>query len=575
MVGNEIEDVNVSETASDIVGDDVILELEKSSNMIISMNQFMGIFIAIILITSVTALTGIGPAASVVDSDGDGIYNWNDNCADINNVEQIDSDMDLIGNDCDDDDDNDQVLDLVDDFPLNPLESIDTDSDGLGNNADNDDDGDTWSDSEEEICGSDSLLVNSIPDDDDGDKICNFTDTDDDNDGILDVEDAFPLDSSEAYDNDGDGIGDNIDTDDDDDGTIDSLDMFPLDPSEDDDFDGDGVGDNTDEDDDNDGFLDYYDVCPESQSELLNTSDYDDDGCFNYEDDDDDDDGILDISDLCPQGWKSWDQTPSTDHDMDGCQDNFEDDDDDNDGSLDDDDSCPRGFSNWDSTQWYEDFDGDGCKDMGACPDHCDEDLDDDNDGISDPDDFFDYGNGYFTIIITEWFADWTDCDYDDSCSDYPDVVFTLQIDLNCDSADIDGDGLPDYDADLESRINYDVMELGNGITTDLLSLSYDIPDNTDNFCYIISVDDYDSDWWLGNTYEGLNWWTDQINGYSSGGWNHTLSGTVDENTTYSYIGPGEDMQCGISVRLVTTDEMGYFFDRISQDSYDAFEIYI
>ena len=51
---------------------------------------------------------------------------------------------------------------------------------------------------------------------------------DDDGDGVINGEDAFPLDSSEWGDNDGDGVGDNEDSDDDEDGTIDSEDDFPL-----------------------------------------------------------------------------------------------------------------------------------------------------------------------------------------------------------------------------------------------------------------------------------------------------------------------------------------------------------
>ena len=34
-------------------------------------------------------------------------------------------------------------------------------------------------------------------------------DTDDDNDGVLDEDDAFPLDATESVDTDSDGIGDN------------------------------------------------------------------------------------------------------------------------------------------------------------------------------------------------------------------------------------------------------------------------------------------------------------------------------------------------------------------------------
>ena len=52
-------------------------------------------------------------------------------------------------------------------------------------------------------------------------------DFDDDNDGVNDIIDPFPLDSSEWQDTDGDGIGDNMDTDDDNDGFIDFLDLDP------------------------------------------------------------------------------------------------------------------------------------------------------------------------------------------------------------------------------------------------------------------------------------------------------------------------------------------------------------
>ena len=53
-------------------------------------------------------------------------------------------------------------------------------------------------------------------------------DMDDDGDGVYDIEDAFPLDSSETTDTDGDGTGDNADTDDDGDGVIDTQDVWPL-----------------------------------------------------------------------------------------------------------------------------------------------------------------------------------------------------------------------------------------------------------------------------------------------------------------------------------------------------------
>jgi len=53
-------------------------------------------------------------------------------------------------------------------------------------------------------------------------------DADDDNDGVEDINDAFPLDPFEQLDTDGDGIGNNRDTDDDGDGILDQNDNAPA-----------------------------------------------------------------------------------------------------------------------------------------------------------------------------------------------------------------------------------------------------------------------------------------------------------------------------------------------------------
>ena len=53
-------------------------------------------------------------------------------------------------------------------------------------------------------------------------------DPDDDNDGVLDGADIFPLNKDESVDTDGDGTGNNADTDDDEDGVADTSDDFPL-----------------------------------------------------------------------------------------------------------------------------------------------------------------------------------------------------------------------------------------------------------------------------------------------------------------------------------------------------------
>lgn len=69
---------------------------------------------------------------------------------------------------------------------------VDTDGDGFANESDN--------------CPFDADETNINTD---GDTLCNTNDPDDDNDGTLDSDDAFPLDPTETTDSDGDGLGNN------------------------------------------------------------------------------------------------------------------------------------------------------------------------------------------------------------------------------------------------------------------------------------------------------------------------------------------------------------------------------
>ena len=130
---------------------------------------------------------------SNLDSDGDGVNDWDDQFP-FDKNETSDQDDDGVG-------DNSDV------FPTDSSEQIDTDGDGTGNNADDNDDGDSADDSSDYF----PLDANEI--------------ADSDQDGIGDNADAFPNNLFEQVDNDNDAIGDNQDQDDDNDGFNDVADL--------------------------------------------------------------------------------------------------------------------------------------------------------------------------------------------------------------------------------------------------------------------------------------------------------------------------------------------------------------
>lgn len=130
-------------------------------------------------------------------------------------------------------------------FSLSSLALAGADGDGVPDDTDN--------------CPS---VANSDQLDTDSDGVGDVCDDDDDGDGVVDEEDAFPLNLFETIDSDGDGVGDNSDEDDDNDGIDDFEDVFPLNALEYQDTDSDGTGDNADSDDDGDGWLDSEDNCP-------------------------------------------------------------------------------------------------------------------------------------------------------------------------------------------------------------------------------------------------------------------------------------------------------------------------
>ncbi|PXY75347.1 MAG: hypothetical protein CXX80_05075 [Methanobacteriota archaeon] len=206
-----------------------------------------------------------------IDTDGDGLVDQLDNCANISNLDQADLDGDGIGDVCDDDIDGDGIDNDVDSCPQGLH--------GWVSGIDNDNDADGCRDDSE--------------------------DNDDDNDGIPDLTDDCPDGATDwtadiATDHDSDGCKDSVEDDDDDaDGYDDQDDSCPLGevgiagPGQD--LDQDGCNDLSEDDDvDNDGVLNGADNCPGTPI----GSDVDTNGCAASQRDGDND-GVYDDADQC------------------------------------------------------------------------------------------------------------------------------------------------------------------------------------------------------------------------------------------------------------------------------------
>ena len=200
-----------------------------------------------------------------------------------------------------------------DSHPLDPALPVNTDGDAFpdedpdgegGLIADDDDDNDGYLDTEEVACLSDPLDVNDIPDDMDGDGICDALDDDMDGDGILNdeetntgdyIDDQDALTDAANPDSDGDGICDGPATPD---ASIclAGPDAFPTDPAASLDTDGDGMpdeisGESTtglieDDDDDNDTIDDATEMMCGTNPKVVNAlPDIDGDGICDALDD--------------------------------------------------------------------------------------------------------------------------------------------------------------------------------------------------------------------------------------------------------------------------------------------------
>lgn len=258
--------------------------------------------------------------STVTDGDGDGVNDDDDNCPDVSNPDQTDTDLDGAGDACDSDDDGDGVADDDDNcqFSVN-ADQLDLDGDGLGDVCDADLDGDgTCDDPAIQIgCtgGPDNCPVNPNPfqTDTDSDGSGDECDEDDDNDGVCDTDQAGVA-CAAGPDNcptlanpgqgdspDGDGIGDDCDADDDNDGTNDDVDNCPVTANVDqNDTDTDGAGDACDADDDGDDVSDDFDNCQFVYN--VDQGDTDGDGIGDACNDEDDVDGDewSDNLDNCP-----------------------------------------------------------------------------------------------------------------------------------------------------------------------------------------------------------------------------------------------------------------------------------
>lgn len=161
------------------------------------------------------------------------------------------------------------------------------------------------------------------------------TNPDLDNDTVLNADDAFPENGTETADADGDGIGDNADPDDNNDGILDVDEGLTPTPAATD-VDVDGIDDGVDN---------CVGVYNPTQTNTDDPADAEGDAC----DLDDDQDGVPDASDVAPLN-----ALLSTDNDGDGLEDTTDDLDDDNDGLSDVDEGIAG------SNPLVADTDGDG-----------------------------------------------------------------------------------------------------------------------------------------------------------------------------------------------------------------------